>query len=193
MSGSIANWPNEPAAAEMPSAMLRFSGGNLRPSTPDTTLYVTPDSPMPISTPAVSTNIQRRRRNDIVHEAQHVQDAAGEHHARGSETVRHHAGERLRRAPDQVLHRDRQRERLAAPAHVGRDGLQEQAEAVADAHRHGQDERAATRTTVGVRQSAVRDDMSVNLCRVKVRSVRRPPRPTRCHGPAGREPGGSRP
>ena len=27
VSGSSANCPNEPAAAEMPSAMLRFSGG----------------------------------------------------------------------------------------------------------------------------------------------------------------------
>ena len=58
MAGSIANWPNDPAAAEMPSAMLRFSGGNRRPSTPETTLNVTPDRPAPISTPAVSTNSQ---------------------------------------------------------------------------------------------------------------------------------------
>src|SRR4029079_7555627 len=57
VSGSSANWPNEPAAAEMPSAMLRFSGGNARPSDPAITLNVTPDSPVPISTPAASTNV----------------------------------------------------------------------------------------------------------------------------------------
>jgi hypothetical protein len=27
VTGSMANWPNDPAAAEMPSTMLRFSGG----------------------------------------------------------------------------------------------------------------------------------------------------------------------
>ena len=57
VNGSTANWPNEPAAAEMPSAMLRFSGGNARPSTPDTTEKVTPESPVPIRTPAVRTII----------------------------------------------------------------------------------------------------------------------------------------
>ena len=41
----------------MPSAMLRFSGGNARPSTPDTTEKVTPESPVPIRTPAVRTII----------------------------------------------------------------------------------------------------------------------------------------
>ena len=66
VSGSIANWPNDPAAAEMPSAMLRFSGGYRRPSTPETTLYVTPDWPMPISTPAVSTNVNGLDDKDIV-------------------------------------------------------------------------------------------------------------------------------
>ncbi len=54
MTGSSANCPNEPAAAAMPSTMLRFSGGYARPSTPATTLYVSPESPIPISTPQLS-------------------------------------------------------------------------------------------------------------------------------------------
>ena len=32
--GTIRNWPNEPAAAVMPIAQLRFSGATLRPITP---------------------------------------------------------------------------------------------------------------------------------------------------------------
>jgi hypothetical protein len=46
--------------------MLRFSGGNARPSTPETMLYVMPDRPVPISTPAVSTNSQGEDANVIV-------------------------------------------------------------------------------------------------------------------------------
>ena len=53
VTGSSANWPNDPDAAEMPSAMLRFSGGYSRPSTPATTENVSPERPVPISTPAV--------------------------------------------------------------------------------------------------------------------------------------------
>ncbi len=37
--------------------MLRFSGGYARPSTPATTLNVSPDRPVPISTPQLSTSI----------------------------------------------------------------------------------------------------------------------------------------
>ncbi len=61
----MTNWPKDPAAAEMPSAMLRFSGGKRRPSTPETTLKVTPDSPRPISPPAVNTNSQGAVTADI--------------------------------------------------------------------------------------------------------------------------------
>ena len=57
VAGSIANWPNEPAAAEMPSAMLRFSGGNVRPMMPAKIENVRPDRLVPISTPAVSTSV----------------------------------------------------------------------------------------------------------------------------------------
>jgi hypothetical protein len=40
----------------MPSTMLRRSGGYARPRTPEMTLNVTPESPMPISTPHVRTS-----------------------------------------------------------------------------------------------------------------------------------------
>ena len=36
-SGTIRNWPNEPAAAVTPIAQERFSAGTLRPITPYTT------------------------------------------------------------------------------------------------------------------------------------------------------------
>ncbi|MCY1287741.1 hypothetical protein D9M70_367520 [compost metagenome] len=52
--GSMANWPNEPAAAAMPMAMLRCSIGTARPTTPSSTENEVPDRPMPISSPALS-------------------------------------------------------------------------------------------------------------------------------------------
>lgn len=52
--GSMANWPNEPAAAAMPMAMLRCSIGTARPTTPRITENDVPDSPMPISSPALA-------------------------------------------------------------------------------------------------------------------------------------------
>ncbi|MCY1287048.1 hypothetical protein D9M70_360340 [compost metagenome] len=49
----MANWPKEPAAAAMPMAMLRFSTGTARPTTPRITEKDVPDRPMPISSPAL--------------------------------------------------------------------------------------------------------------------------------------------
>ena len=51
--GSMTNWPSEPAAPAMPSAALRFSGGNARPTTPKTMLKPLHDSASPIMTPAL--------------------------------------------------------------------------------------------------------------------------------------------
>ncbi|MNE51843.1 hypothetical protein D3C80_1464900 [compost metagenome] len=54
----MANWPKEPAALAMPMAMLRFSAGTARPTTPRITENEVPDRPMPISKPALSDNDQ---------------------------------------------------------------------------------------------------------------------------------------
>ena len=51
--GTIMNCPKEPAAPVMPSAALRFSGFTARPITPYTTLKVVPESPRPMSSPAL--------------------------------------------------------------------------------------------------------------------------------------------
>ena len=56
--GSMANWPKEPAAAAMPIAMLRFSAGTARPTTPRITEKEVPDRPMPINRPALSDRLQ---------------------------------------------------------------------------------------------------------------------------------------
>ncbi|MNE03358.1 hypothetical protein D3C80_958570 [compost metagenome] len=55
--GNIANWPNEPAALAIPMPMLRFSGGTARPTTPRITENDVPDSPMPISRPALRDRV----------------------------------------------------------------------------------------------------------------------------------------
>ena len=54
--GSMTNWPNEPPAPTSPSAALRFSGGEARPTTPITTPKPEPLSPRPTSTPAEISN-----------------------------------------------------------------------------------------------------------------------------------------
>ena len=54
--GTIRNWPNDPAAAVMPIAQLRRSGAMLRPITPYTTAKVVPACAMPINTPALAPN-----------------------------------------------------------------------------------------------------------------------------------------
>ena len=54
----MANWPNDPAALAIPMAMLRFSAGTARPTTPRMTENDVPDRPMPISKPALSDNDQ---------------------------------------------------------------------------------------------------------------------------------------
>ncbi len=51
------NWPKEPAALAMPIAMLRFSGGTARPTAPRMTENEVPDSPSPISSPALSVSV----------------------------------------------------------------------------------------------------------------------------------------
>ncbi|MNR36527.1 hypothetical protein D3C85_1544540 [compost metagenome] len=51
--GSMTNWPKEPAAAAMPMAMLRFSTGTARPTTPRITEKEVPERPMPINRPAL--------------------------------------------------------------------------------------------------------------------------------------------
>ncbi len=130
-------------AAEMPSTMLRFSGGNLRPSTPAITLYVRPESPTPISTPAVSTSVSGSARVGHRDEAEHIEQRARDDDPCGAVAVGDHAGERLCRAPQQVLHGDRERKRFASPAEVSRHRLQEEPEAVTDAHRKDQHEPAA--------------------------------------------------
>ena len=80
--------------------MLRFSGGNARPSTPAITLNVTPDSPVPISTPARQDERQlgvvAMRHQD---EAERVEQRAADDDASGAVLVGEHAGERLRRRP----------------------------------------------------------------------------------------------
>ena len=93
--------------------MLRFSGGNLRPSTPETTLNVTPDRPTPISTPAVSTNSQRRCRQRHRDEPERVQHGAGEHHLGRAEAV----GESCRRT---AASRPRRGSARRAPARTSR-------------------------------------------------------------------------
>jgi hypothetical protein len=55
--GTIRNWPIEPPALAMPSARLRFSGGNARATTPSITPKVVPLCPSPTSTPAVRYSI----------------------------------------------------------------------------------------------------------------------------------------
>ena len=50
--GSMANWPNEPQAPTMPTARLRFSGGNARATTPITTPKALHESAKPSRTPA---------------------------------------------------------------------------------------------------------------------------------------------
>jgi hypothetical protein len=50
--GTIANWPNDPPALAMPSAMLRFSGETTFATTPSTTPKVVPESARPMSRPA---------------------------------------------------------------------------------------------------------------------------------------------
>lgn len=55
--GSMANWPKEPAALAMPMAMLRFSAGTARPTTPRITENEVPDRPIPISRPALSDRV----------------------------------------------------------------------------------------------------------------------------------------
>ena len=54
--GTMANWPNEPAALAMPMAMLRFSGATARPTTPRITENEVPDRPIPINNPALRDN-----------------------------------------------------------------------------------------------------------------------------------------
>ncbi|MNZ15755.1 hypothetical protein D3C78_327110 [compost metagenome] len=61
--GSMANWPKEPAALAMPMAMLRFSGGTARPTTPRITENEVPDRPIPINKPALSDRV--RAESDI--------------------------------------------------------------------------------------------------------------------------------
>ena len=55
--GSMMNWPKEPAALAMPIAMLRFSGGTARPTAPRITENEVPESPSPISRPALSVRV----------------------------------------------------------------------------------------------------------------------------------------
>ncbi len=50
----MANWPKEPAALEIPIAMLRCSAGTARPTAPRITENEVPERPRPISRPALS-------------------------------------------------------------------------------------------------------------------------------------------
>ena len=54
--GIIANWPKEPAAAEMPKAQERFASGAWRPMMPAIAPNAVQDSAAPIRTPEPSTN-----------------------------------------------------------------------------------------------------------------------------------------
>ncbi|MNE38703.1 hypothetical protein D3C80_1326120 [compost metagenome] len=55
--GSMANWPKEPAALAIPMAMLRFSAGTARPTTPRITENEVPERPIPISRPALKDRV----------------------------------------------------------------------------------------------------------------------------------------
>ncbi|MNJ66057.1 hypothetical protein D3C77_621010 [compost metagenome] len=59
----MANWPKEPAALAMPMAMLRFSAGTARPTTPRITENEVPERPIPINRPALSDKV--RAESDI--------------------------------------------------------------------------------------------------------------------------------
>ncbi|MNQ86707.1 hypothetical protein D3C85_1019070 [compost metagenome] len=63
--GSMANWPKEPAALAMPMAMLRFSAGTARPTTPRITENEVPERPIPINSPALNDSDQAESDNPI--------------------------------------------------------------------------------------------------------------------------------
>ncbi len=63
--GSIRNWPNEPPDDAMPSARLRRSGANARPTTPRITPKLTPLSPRPTIRPALASSISGVVENGI--------------------------------------------------------------------------------------------------------------------------------
>ena len=103
VSGSSANWPKEPAAVAMPSAVLRFSGGTVRPMTAKTMANEVPAS-AEADEQSASTCIEERR-VDIRHpgKTSGVSSARGEHYPAGAPAVSGCARERAERPPDEVL------------------------------------------------------------------------------------------
>src|SRR6266850_5670447 len=63
--GSIRNCPKDPPEDAMPSARLRRSGGNARPTTPRMTPKLTPLSPRPTISPALASSISGVVENGI--------------------------------------------------------------------------------------------------------------------------------
>ena len=109
------------------------------------TLYVSPDSPVPISTPQLSMSASGVVACAIVTSPSDVENGADHDDLRGAETVGDHAGEGLHDSPHEVLDGDRQREGLASPMEVRAHRLQEQTEPVAQPHRKREDDGAPRR------------------------------------------------
>jgi hypothetical protein len=86
---------------------------------------------------------QRGGRMGHAEQARGIEQGAGDDHAKGPETVRHHAREDAGRAPGDVLDRDGKGKGLTRPSLGLRDGLQPEPETVADAHGQGDDGRTA--------------------------------------------------